>query len=83
MAPLVRALLHQPDDLPQLRQSSSEGAARRDAAHRAPRRDAADRDPGHDLALAPRHRPPPAGAPVAPLGVSLGRSLVSLAMHQC
>jgi hypothetical protein len=41
------------------------GAARRDAAHRAPRRDAADRDPGHDLALAPRHRLPPVGAPVA------------------
>src|ERR1039457_5029319 len=41
------------------------GAARRDAAHRAPRRDAADLDPGHDLALAPRHRLPPVGAPVA------------------
>ena len=64
--PARPALLHQPDDLPQLRKSSSEGAARRDAAHRAPRRDAADRDPGHALALAPRHRPPPVGAPVAP-----------------
>ena len=45
------------------------GAARRDAAHRAPRRDAADRGPGHDRALAPRHRPPPVGAPVAPAKV--------------
>src|SRR5260370_8754961 len=36
-----------------------------DAAYRAPGRDAAGRTPGHDLALAPRHRPPPVGAPVA------------------
>src|SRR5260370_23143950 len=36
-----------------------------DAAYRGPGRDAADRNPGHDLALAPRHRPPPVGAPVA------------------
>jgi len=43
------------------------GAARRDDAHRAPRRDAADRDPGHHRALAPRHHPPPVGAPVAPV----------------
>ena len=42
------------------------GPAGRDAAHRAPGRDAADRDSGHDLALAPRHRPPPLGALVAP-----------------
>src|ERR1035441_5058803 len=42
------------------------GVARRDAADRAPCRDAAGRDPGHDLALAPRRRPPPVGAPGAP-----------------
>ena len=42
------------------------GAARRDGAGGAPRGDAADRHSGHDLALAPRHRPPPLGAPVAP-----------------
>jgi hypothetical protein len=38
----------------------------RDAADRAPGRDAADRDSGHHRAVAPRHRPPPLGALVAP-----------------
>ena len=42
------------------------GPARRDAAGRAPGGVAADRDSGHDLALAPRHPPPPLDAVVAP-----------------
>jgi hypothetical protein len=42
------------------------GPAGRDRAGRAPLRDAADRHSRHRLALAPRHRAPPVGAPVAP-----------------
>ena len=42
------------------------GAAGRDPARRPPRRDAADRHSRHDHAMAPRHHPPPMGAPVAP-----------------
>ena len=42
------------------------GDAGRDAAHRAAGRDAAHRDSGHYLALAPRHRPAPVGAPFTP-----------------
>ena len=42
------------------------GAAGGDDADRAPGGDAADRHSGHGLALAPQHRPPPLGTPVAP-----------------
>jgi hypothetical protein len=37
-----------------------------DAARRTPGRVAANRDPGHDLAVAPRHHPPPLDAIVPP-----------------
>jgi hypothetical protein len=42
------------------------GSARGDGPGRAPSGDAIDRHSWHDRALAPRHRPPPLGAPVTP-----------------